>query len=279
MTLRAMRKFTCLIPRHFAAYRRLFLLSILLLDVAWCNAANGTFVQNGQPRPKPDYLRVRAGQPAMLDLLLGASLPAENQCRTTLYALGGPLAAQVSQQTGRLVFSADGKTGYRTALSIDIPSSRPGARFLLKTECLSPSPQLLGTIELRVPDIDPLDEIRSGLAGREVQITGRSRTLRALLTSWKIPFQDRANPVPGTIIFTEEPGGAGQEVTAPPGILVELKTASGETLILTAQPTGVGWKIEAQLPRSHDLSSPDVSEHLAEIIRFIRKLETPTKPI
>lgn len=247
---------------------------LLLLSAVFCLGSDGTFVPAGQPRPKPDFLRVAGGMPAKLDLLMTAPLPVDNQCRTILYALGGPLAAQVSEQTGRLLIVADGRNGYRTSLNVAIPSARPGARFLLKTECLSPTSQLLGAVELRVPDFDSLAEVRASLIGRQVQIAGRSQKLRVLLNGWQIPFSDRLDPVPGVIVFTEEPADPPPQLATTPHILVEFVSSSGPTLILTGQKSGAGWKVEAQLPRSHDLSSPEAADHLDEIVRFIRKLET-----
>lgn len=256
--------------------KSLFLSALVLLSAARCFGMDGIFVPVGQSHPKRDFLYVTGGQPTELDLLTKTPLPGDNRCHLTLYLLGGSQGVKVSERTTHLATSSDGDTGYRTSLSIDIPSARPGSRFLLKAECVSPVTQSLGEIEFHLRDFEPVDQIRADLNGRTVHLAGRSLKLRELLTRLKIAFADDSNYSSDALILTEEAGALPPAPGPVAVILVEFASTPDEIPTLVAQKNETGWRVQVCLPDLYNLSGPQAPEVLAKTIRFALKLETPS---
>ncbi len=247
---------------------------LFLLATAPGFGVDGTFVLAGRPRPAAQALRVFGGRTVKLDLLVDAPLPAENRCVTVLYALGGPLAVKVSEQTGPLVTESAREGGYRASLNLAIPAAKPGARFLLRTEFIAPTRRLLAARELRIPESDPVADVRAGFSNRRVQVAGPSPRLRELFQNWQIPFSDEPDPLPTALVFTEDAAEARPGPAAAGGMLVRILAGNAEGLILTARNRGGGWVVTARLPHAPDLSDPEASEWFAQILRYVAELES-----
>jgi hypothetical protein len=237
-----------------------------LLSLACGITHAGVFVPAGAPRPDPAFLTAAAGATVKLDLILDAPLPRENRGRTTVYALGGKLAAPIGEQTGLLTAEPD-KAGWRLTVSVPVPAARPGARFLVKTELLAPTSLLLGAIELRVPEEDIAADIRAFVATHPLQVLGAGKKLHALLANANIPFGHEASE--GSVALTEDAG------ENPPGTVVSFgPAATSDILLVTAQRAGTGWKIAVQLPAGHDLANPEALRDLLKVFHFIHQLPT-----
>ncbi|HEY4246150.1 MAG TPA: hypothetical protein VGM64_04790 [Lacunisphaera sp.] len=258
--------------------------SLAVVVVLWCGApasaqSEGVFVSAGESRPEPVFLRVISGQQVHLDLLLAAALPIENECRATLFAVAGPSVAKLSEQTGRLPVSPEGKTGSRIPLVIAIPSGTAGAKFVLRVECLTPTKRFLGTVQLRITEFDPIDELRHGLNAREIVVAGQSQRLRALFSHWQISFNDQpTDSATDAIVLIESGEKPTDDVLKLSSLLVEISFHSGSTLAVTGRPNGHGWKVEAKLPQSAKFSDIEAAGYFSEILQFISTLEKPPLP-
>jgi hypothetical protein len=261
-------------------YFRPFTVSVVLLfGVPASGQSNGIFVPVSGSRPEPVSLPVVSGGVSHLDLLLATALPVENECRTSLFAVAGPSTMKLSEKTGRLPVAAEGKAGSRTPLVITIPTAAAGAKFVLRVECLAPTRRLLGTVQLQIPEFDPVDKLRHELSTREVAIVGDGQRLRALFSKWQIPFKDQpADPAINAVVLVESGDGPGDSLRPHSPLQIEISFHSGSTLAVTGRPNGDGWIVEAELPHSAKFSDIESAEYLSEVFRFINKLEKPSIP-
>jgi hypothetical protein len=243
-------------------------------------AASGAVVPSGEAFPRLIPINVVAGRPASLDLLVSTPLSENNRCRLTFFAMGGTVLAPVASEVKTLVTKSEGKNrGYRAPVSLDLPPARSGTRFLLRIESLAPvAPgpnQLIGEALLETVERSAAEELIAALKERPVHVGKSSLKLRALFDALQIPYSRQERVASGTIILAE--GDLDRPNDAGPGacIRVQFIPSSGEALFLTARPSGPSWRLEVQVPRSHDLSSArEGAQDVLEVVRYILRLET-----
>ena len=251
---------------------RICLILIMVLAGMGCaKAGEGMLVRSGTPRPEQLGLEVESSQTTTLDLLLNEPLPADNQCRSTLFLVGGPLATPVWQKVDRLKCVADTPAGYRVPLRVEVPAARPGARFWLKVECLAPSARELGRIQLFVPD--PRAEAGTVAVHRPVVVLGSDPELARLLGQLGISFTE-GGKVPDEAIVFARPATPMPDPAMPFACVeIALPAHPGQVLTLTARPEKDAWKVQVGLPGPQDLSGPAGRNTLVQIFRFVTQLE------
>lgn len=254
----------------------------ILLATAWLagpmvRGSDVAFVHAGEISPPPNVLIVDGGKDTRIDLLLAAPPVDGNKGRTTLYAVGGPVAAKLSEHAALLAANCDKDGRYRIPLTVAIPAARSGARFLLKIESLSPKPQLLGSVELRIPDRDFTDDIRTLLTGRTVLWVKPSPGFATLLEPLEPAEAGGNEPPEGALVFSEQPETDPDGTSAIRHIHIEIASGSAPVLTMTASKSNQRWNVVVRLPNNQSFANPAARAHLLQVIQFIDTLESPNQ--
>jgi len=247
------------------------ILIVVLAGVGSSRAAEGMLVRAGTPRPEQGGLEVEPAHPTTLDLLLEEPLPADNQCRVTLFAVGGPLATPIWQKVERLDCVADTPTGFRVPVSLEVPAARPGARFWLKVECLAPKSRELGRIQLFVPD----SHVDAGnvVVKRPVVLLGIVPELARVLGQLGIAFTEGGEVPDDAIVFAGPAAGLPDAATSFAVVEFVSPAHPAQVLTLTARAENDVWKVQVVRPKAHDLTGAAGRNDLIQLFQFITQLE------